>query len=63
MSSLSQMYKIASDEEEQAMQKYLKLSTKPEYDEQRNELNEQVFIFRKKFHQVIIIFFLNLKFI
>lgn len=52
MHSLSQMYQISSEEEEQARQKYLRLSNRKEYDQQRKQANEEVYSFRKKFHQV-----------
>jgi DCC-interacting protein 13 alpha len=52
LSSLSQMYEISSQEEEMAIQKYLRLSTRSEHDITRGELREEVEMYKKKFHQV-----------
>ena len=55
------MYQISSEEEEQSLQKYLRLPTKKENDLQRNKLAEEVFMFRKKFHQVNTYFYCLLR--
>ena len=57
LNSLSQMYQIASDEVDQAMQKYLRVPNKKEYDQQRQQLNEEVYAFKKKFHQTALNYF------
>ena len=45
------MFSLTSDEEEQAIQKYLKLPLKvKEFDTQNQLANEEVYMFRKKFH-------------
>lgn len=52
LNTLSKMYQISSEEEEIAKQKYLKISNRKEYDQQRVQANEECFAFKKKFHQV-----------
>ncbi len=52
MNSLQQMYQISSEEEEFAIQRYLRLPTKKENDLQRKQFSEEVYVAKKKFHQV-----------
>ena len=52
LNSLSQMYQISNEEEELAIQRYLRLSTKKENDLQRKQFSEEVYMAKKKFHQV-----------
>jgi hypothetical protein len=46
------MYQIASDEVDTSMQRYLRVPNKKEYDQQRTQINEEVYMVKKKFHQV-----------
>jgi hypothetical protein len=46
------MYQIASDEVDAAMQRYLRVPNKKEYEQQRAQANDEVYAFKKKFHQV-----------
>lgn len=55
MNSLQQMYQISSEEEEFAIQRYLRLPTKKENDLQRKQFSEEVYVAKKKFHQVRIV--------
>lgn len=50
------MYQISSEEDELARQKYLKIPNRKEYDQQRLQVNEECFAFRKKFHEVFNLF-------
>ena len=47
------MYEVSSDEHEQALQKYLRLPARKEYEPQRKLVNEECYAFKKKFHHVI----------
>ena len=47
------MYQVSSEENELALQKYLRVSTKKEYDGQRKQFNEEYAASKRKFHQVI----------
>ena len=49
------MYQICTDEEDQAMQKYLRLSIRKENDLQRNQVGEQIYSLKKKLHQVCLV--------
>ena len=57
---MSQLYKERADEQEQAIQKYLRLPNKKEYDPQRNQVNEEVYVSKKKFHETSMNYFTNL---
>jgi hypothetical protein len=46
------MYNLASDEVDQSLQKYLRIPHKKEYELQRKQANEEVYVYKKKFHQV-----------
>ena len=46
------MYQVSSDEHEQALQKYLRLPARKEYEPQRKLANEECYAFKKKFHHV-----------
>jgi hypothetical protein len=50
------MYQISNEEEELAIQRYLRLSTKKENDLQRKQFSEEVYMAKKKFHQVSSVF-------
>jgi hypothetical protein len=49
------MYQISNEEEELAIQRFLRLSTKKENDLQRKQFSEEVYMAKKKFHQVLIL--------
>ena len=48
------MYQISSEEQDVALQKYLRLPNRKEYDQQRKLVGEEVFLHKKKFHEVFI---------
>ncbi len=50
--SLSQMYQITSEEEDQAIQRYLRLPYRKENEPQRKQLKDECQMYKKKFHQV-----------
>lgn len=60
LNSLSQMYHLSSEENEQALQKYLRLPGKKEHDGQRKQFNEECFVAKRKFHQTAINYFTSL---
>jgi hypothetical protein len=60
ISTLSSLYKERADEQEQAIQKYLRLPNKIEYDQQRHQVNEEVFEAKKKFHETSMNYFTSL---
>lgn len=43
---------MASNEEEQVMMKYLKIPFKKDNEAQRQQANEEVYLFKRKFHNV-----------
>ncbi|KAK3101756.1 hypothetical protein FSP39_006133 [Pinctada imbricata] len=51
VSTLSEMFQIATNEHENTMNKYMKLPKKKESERQRQESNEDLYMMRKKFHQ------------
>ncbi len=60
ISTLGTLYRERADEQEQAIQKYLRLPNKIEYDQQRNQANEEVFMAKKKFHETSMNYFTSL---
>jgi hypothetical protein len=48
----SEMFNMAGSEEEQVMMKYLKVPKKVDNEIQRQQSNEEVFLFKRKFHNV-----------
>lgn len=51
ISTMFELFQIATDEHEQAMGKYMKLSKKKDNDRLRRDVNEELYTSRKKFHQ------------
>lgn len=60
VSTMFEMFQIATDEHEQAMGKYMKLSKKKENDRLRREVNEELYTSRKKFHQTALHYYSSL---
>lgn len=60
ISNMSQLFKDRSDEQELALQKYLRLPNTKEYDLQRQAVNEEVFVAKKKFHETSMNYFTSL---
>ena len=46
------MYQITSEEEDQAIQRYLRLPYRKENEPQRKQLKDECQMYKKKFHQV-----------
>ena len=59
INTLSQIYQASNEEQDQAIQKYLRLPAKKEYEPQRKQAANEVYANKKKFHQVIILVALN----
>jgi hypothetical protein len=49
------LFKMTSDESEQAMLKYLRVPNRRDYENQKQQANEEVYMFKKKYHQVNIL--------
>ena len=49
------LFKMTSDENEQAMLKYLRVPNRRANEEQKQQANEEVYMFKKKYHQVNIL--------
>ncbi|XP_029649563.1 DCC-interacting protein 13-alpha [Octopus sinensis] len=60
ISTMYEMYRISSDEHEQAMAKYMKLSKKKDNDRLRRDANEELYTSRKKFHQTALHYYASL---
>ncbi|KAL3853218.1 hypothetical protein ACJMK2_016775 [Sinanodonta woodiana] len=60
ISTMFEMFQIASHEHEQAMVKYMKLSKKKESERQRTEANDELYVMRKKFHQTSLHYYSSL---
>ena len=60
INTLSQIYQASNEEQDQSVQKYLRLPNKKEYEPQRKQAGNEVYANKKKFHQVIIFGALNI---
>lgn len=60
INNLGQLYKDRAEIQEQAIQKYLRLPNKREYDAQRHQANEEVFESKRKFHETSMNYFTSL---
>jgi hypothetical protein len=56
----NQMYQISAEENDLALQKYLRLPARKENDSQRKQFSEECYAFKKKFHQTSLNYFSSL---
>lgn len=57
---MATLYKERGEEQEQAIQKYLRLPNKKEYDNERHHVNEEVYVAKKKLHETSMNYFTSL---
>ncbi|XP_046548744.1 LOW QUALITY PROTEIN: DCC-interacting protein 13-alpha-like [Haliotis rubra] len=60
ISTMFEMFQIASHEHEQALTKYMKLPSKKDNEKARVEVNEELYAMRKKFHQTSLHYYSSL---
>eukprot|EP00105_Crassostrea_gigas_P038222 XP_019922370.1 PREDICTED: DCC-interacting protein 13-alpha isoform X7 [Crassostrea gigas] len=60
VTTLCEMYQIASNEHDSAMNRYMRLPKKKESERQKSEYNEELYLMRKKFHQTSLHYYSSL---
>lgn len=60
VTTLCEMYQIASNEHDNAMNRYMRLPKKKESERQKSEYNEELYLMRKKFHQTSLHYYSSL---
>lgn len=60
VTTLFEMYQIASNEHDSAMSRYMRLPKKKESERQKSEYNEELYLMRKKFHQTSLHYYSSL---
>lgn len=60
INTMSTLYKDRGEDQQQTIQKYLRLPNKKEYDQQRLQVNQEVFQSKQKFHETSMNYFTSL---